>query len=315
MSGFTTSSPDHLVRSELWSDQLKDVLLDELMGSKYVSMLNNFPDGDTFTIPSVGSFQVDNYAEDSEVQYRAMDTGEYQFQITEYLSSGTYVTNKQKQDSFYMGKLMSEFVPKQSRAIMERFETDVMALANEQTADDTNTINGAYHRFVAGGTSNVISIEDFAKARYALKKANVPQQNLIAIVDPSVAFELNTQTNLVNVSNNPRWEGIIADGIDSGPKFVKSIFGFDVYESNYLAEASETIDGSTITSGKANMFFSATSDVLPFIGAWRQMPKVDSEYNKNRQREEYVTTARYGVDLYRPENLVTVLSAGDQVYS
>lgn len=315
MSGFTTSSPDHLVRSELWSDQLKDVLLDELMGSKYVSMLNNFPDGDTFTIPSVGSFQVDNYAEDSEVQYRAMDTGEYQFQITEYLSSGTYVTNKQKQDSFYMGKLMSEFVPKQSRAIMERFETDVMALANEQTADDTNTINGAYHRFVAGGTSNVISIEDFAKARYALKKANVPQQNLIAIVDPSVAFELNTQTNLVNVSNNPRWEGIIADGIDSGPKFVKSIFGFDVYESNYLAEASETIDGTAITSGKANMFFSATSDVLPFIGAWRQMPKVDSEYNKNRQREEYVTTARYGVDLYRPENLVTVLSAGDQVYS
>ena len=61
------------------------------------------------------------------------------------------------------------------------------------------------------------------------------------------------------------------------------------------------------------MFFSAAPDVLPFIGAWRQMPKVDSEYNKDRQREEFIVTARYGAKLYRPENLVCVLSDTDQV--
>jgi hypothetical protein len=44
------------------------------------------------------------------------------------------------------------------------------------------------------------------------------------------------------------------------------------------------------------------------MGAWRQMPEVDSEYNKDEQREEYVTTARYGVKLYRPEGLVVCLS-------
>ena len=58
----------------------------------------------------------------------------------------------------------------------------------------------------------------------------------------------------------------------------------------------------------ANLFFSADQSILPFIGAWRQMPTVDSEYNKDEQREEYVTTARYGVKLYRPENFVTVLT-------
>jgi hypothetical protein len=57
-----------------------------------------------------------------------------------------------------------------------------------------------------------------------------------------------------------------------------------------------------------NLFFSASQDVLPFMGAWRQMPKVDGEYNKDRQREEFVTTARYGLKIYRPENLVTVLA-------
>ena len=57
------------------------------------------------------------------------------------------------------------------------------------------------------------------------------------------------------------------------------------------------------------MFFSADQTVLPFVGAWRQMPKVDTEYNKDYQRTEFVTTARYGLKLFRPENLATVLTA------
>jgi len=32
------------------------------------------------------------------------------------------------------------------------------------------------------------------------------------------------------------------------------------------------------------------------------------EYNKDYQRTEFVTTARYGVKLYRPENMVMVAS-------
>jgi hypothetical protein len=62
------------------------------------------------------------------------------------------------------------------------------------------------------------------------------------------------------------------------------------------------------TNGVANLFFSAASDVLPIIGAIRQPPKVDSEYNKDLQREEYVTTCRYDFKLYRPENAVLVLT-------
>lgn len=313
MTGFTTANNEHLIRSEIWSSQLKDILEDELMAVKYVDWLSEFPDGDTFTIPSIGQAQVDNYEEDTGVNYRAMDTGEFQFSITEYLSSATYITNKMKQDSYYMSKLVSSFVPKQERAILVRLETDVLGLSASQTADDENTINGAPHRFVASGTNEVIATEDFAKARYALKKANVPDTNLVAIVDPSVEYALNTLTNLTNVSNNPMWEGIVADGIATGMRFVKNVYGFDVYVSNYLADANETIDGKTTTAGKANMFFSASSDVLPFIGAMRQAPSVDSEYNKDFQRDEYVTTARYGIKLYRPENLVCVLSDTDQV--
>jgi len=315
MAGHTTSNITHLTRSELWSSQLKDVLQDELFARSYVRWLTEFPDGDTFTIPSIGQATVRDYSEDAPVVYDALDTGEFQFSITEYVQAGTYITEKAKQDGFYMDELVSQFVPKQARAIMEKVETDVFNLGLSQTASDPNTINSARHRFVGSGTSETIALEDFAKAKFALQKANVPIQNLVAIVDPTVGYEIETLTNIVNVSNNHNLDGPIAEGIMQNMEFKKNIYGFNVFVSNYLPDANETISTVTTAAGKCNMFFNATPDLLPFIGAWRQMPKVDSEYNKDRQREEYVTTARYGVKLYRPENLVCILTDTDQVYA
>ena len=138
--------------------------------------------------------------------------------------------------------------------------------------------------------------------------------NLIAIVDPSVEFQLSTLSQLTTVTNNPRWEGIVRDGMSTGMKFVMNVYGFDVYMSQNLPSAiSETVNSRSVTNGVANYFFSAAPDVLPFIGSVRQPPKVDSEYNKDHQREEYVTTCRYGFKLFRPENIVTVLSDASQV--
>lgn len=319
---WSTATADHLIRSEVWSAELKEVLRDDLMAMGYVRWLDGFPDGEQLTIPSVGNLPVRDYTEDNAVVYDRMDTGEFTFQITEYLSSATYITNKAKQDMYYLSQLEAKFVPEMRRAIMERLESDILALANSQTASNTNTINGAEHRYVGGGGSNgarELIPADFAKAKFALKKGNVPLTNLVAIVDPANAYHLETLTNLTNVSDNPRWEGIIETGLTTGMRYVRNIYGFDVYESNYLASsavASEAIGGSNVSAanGVANVFCSlAGGDVNPFIGAWRQQPEVDSEYNKDYQREEYVTTARYGLSLYRPENLVVVLTDDNTV--
>lgn len=314
---FATQTNEHLIRSNLWTNQLKDVLYADLMGWKYVKTLTDFPDGDTFNMPSIGQAEVSNYVENTPVKYTALDTGNFTFSIDQYIHSGTYITEKMKQDSFYMNELVSTFVPKQARAIQEHMETKILAaIPDGQTASSLNTINGAHHRFVASGTNQIITLNDFARALFALKKANVPQQNLVAIVDPSVEATINQITNLTNVSNNPRWEGIIADGIASDMKFAKNIYGFDVYVSNHLKSGmSETINSVAVTNGVANLFFAAVPDLLPVIGAVRQPPKVDSEYNKDFQREEYVTTCRYGVKFFRPENAVTVITDNSRVYS
>jgi len=317
---FTNANTGDLRRSSVWSQQLKEVIQDELMAQGWVRWLSDFPDGDTFRIPSIGEATVRDYAENSPAVYDAFDTGEFTFTITTYLQSGTYITDVARQDGYYMEQLVSSFLPKQARALAEKVETDILALgaggaSGGQTAANANSINGAAHRFVASGTSEAIAVADFARALHSLKKANIPDVNLIAIVDPSVEYTINTISNLTNVSNNPMWEGVITSGIASGRRFVKNIYGFDVFTSNYLPKSqNETIGGLTTAAGVANIFMSAAGDDLkPFVGAFRQMPKVDSEYNKDFQREEFLTTARYGLKVYRPENLVVVLSDTDIV--
>jgi len=313
----TTANTTLLTRSDIWSTELKEILRDEMMAQRYVRMLEGFPDGDTFHIPSIGQAQVDNYAEDTAVTYRPLDTGEFTFTIDKYLSSATYMTKKAEQDIYYANELMSRFVPEQERAIMEHFESTTMAAAEAGVAaNSAEAIDGIAHR-IAGGNAGVIELADFAYARYALKKANVPDQMMVAIVDPSVEFILNTLTNIVNVQNNPMFDGLVRNGIATGMRFVANVYGFDVYTSNYLADATDSAllerDGSTAanfssTNGKANLFFSASPTVNPFVGAWRQMPEVDYEYNKDFQRHEFVTTSRYGVKLYRPENMIRIVS-------
>ena len=56
------------------------------------------------------------------------------------------------------------------------------------------------------------------------------------------------------------------------------------------------------------MFMSLGGDETPFKGAWRQMPRVEHERNKDKRRDEYVMNARFGLKLYRPESLVVILS-------
>lgn len=311
MSGFMTTTTPYLIRTDIWSSKIKETFEADLVGMKYVDMISDFPDGNILHIPSIGQAEVYDYEEGQAIRYNLFDTGEFKFSITDYKASATFITNKMKQDSFYMSRLVGEFAPKQSRAIAESMEAAILAIGPAgQTASNLNAINGGNHRYVASGTGGRMTPQDFAQARYALQRANVPMTNLVAIVDPSVEYTLSTLTNLVNVSNNPMWEGIVRDGMSTGMRFVMNVYGFDVYVSNWLTPiGSETINAVAGTNLVANLFFSTTGDALPFVGAIRQAPTLESEYNKDFQREEYVTTARYGFGFYRPEALVTILSS------
>ncbi len=304
---------EHLVRTELWSAELKDVLQEQLQGTKYVRMLQGFPDGNQFTIPSVGELAMRETSENTPVVYDAMDTGEFTFSIDRYVESATFITDKAKQDSFYAQQLIGMFPAKMRRALDENLESSVFSLANTQTLNDTNTINGADHRFVASGNTNTnLSLDDFAKAKFALDKAQAGGTR-VAIIDPSQEYVFNKLVGAQAFTNNPQFGGIVNGGFVSdvtGMRFIKNIFGFDVYVSNFLAAPTDTtIDSVSVPSSPVtNIFMSVGGDLTPFVGAYRQMPRVEYERNKDLRRDEYVMNARFGLKLYRPECLVSVVS-------
>jgi hypothetical protein len=319
MAGFEIRSDEHLVRTSLWSAQLKSLLMDELFCQKYVRMLDLPQDigSSTFNIPSLGEAEQNDFVEGGRVKYNRFDTGNYQFTIDQYKYSANSISEKFKRDSFYADQVTAAFLPRQHRAIMVGVETRILSVANSgQTASNLNTINGGDHRFVGSGLNETIALKDFARAQFSLKKGNVPLTNLVAIVDPSVVYSLQTQANVVNLMT-PTYGSIISDVTPTGMRFAgMNIFGFDVYSSNYLpTSVNETIGGLTTASGVANyLFHAATDDTSPWVGAFTQMPTVYSEFNKDTQEWEYLTITEYGFKGdFRPENLVTILTDTDQV--
>ncbi len=310
MSGENTGNSGVLIDDDIQSSFIKQVLQDELGASQWVDWLSEFTQGSsTFRIPSIGEAVTDDYVEGEAIKFRPLDKGEFTMVIDKHKTSGHYITDTAQEDLMYAAQLVGSIAPAEARAVMKTLETDVMALQQEQTPADTNDINGQPHRYVANGASNVIAVADFARANLSFNTANVSPMNRMAIVDPSVAFTLETLTNLVNVSNNPHWEGIVADGMVNGMRFVKNVYGFDVFVSNYVDTiVAETLEGVNAAGFKANLFIGANGEEGPFKGAYARLPNFKSWRDEDRELTKYATSSRYGLKLYRPESLVVIPS-------
>lgn len=316
-SGFTVATNEHFLRANLYSREITRMFQDDLFAMRFVRTITDFPDGTTLNIPRLGQAFQEDFAEGQAIRYQKFDTGNFTFTIDQYKYSANSISEKFKRDSFWSSEIQAAFAPEQHRALMKGFEARVFDRANAfQTASSQNLINGAAHRMVGSGTNSTLALKDFMLAEYALRKANVPMRNLTAIVDPSCAFALENSTNAVSLlSPMPKWGNMVNEGLVSGFQFRFNIYGFDVYVSNYLPRnIAETVNAVSVTVGVANIFFSAEpGNTLPWIAAFRQMPTVQSDYNKDLQQTEFLTICEYGVQIFRPENLVIVLTNTNQV--
>lgn len=324
----STWGSTHLQRSEIFAAQMKDMMRDELIAQQFVRTLTDIPSDSMATelkINSIGSLQVNDWKESVSMPAQRMDTGQFKFNINEWVGNKVEFTDHFFETSFQANEILSATPVEMKRALDEYRETKIFELANDQKNDDANIINGAKHRFVGGGNgadlpTNALTLEDFSYARYALQKANVPMNGLVCVVGPEQEHIINTLTNIVNVSSNPMWEGIITTGMGdmTGTRFLKNIYGFDIYVSNRLAatgadEATLTTfnDASvTETEGyQANMFFSMASDMSkPFVGATGRPLRMKSWRDEDIETEYHYATESFGLGLYRPESLVTVLT-------
>jgi hypothetical protein len=313
----STWGDNHFKRNEIFNTTLKEVLRDDVFAEQWVNYIGDFTDGANYKINSVGELTIDQMAEATSLPDRRPDSGQFVFNINEYVGIKVPFTDVFLEDDFMAPQVLATLPDRMTRAFQEYLETRVLHLQAEQTSNNGNTINGAYHRFTANGSSSVITIQDLAYVNYALKKANAGNNGIIGIVDPSFEFNTNISSQVVT-SENPMYEGIITSGIGSGYRFIRNIYGVDLYTSNYLdvltaAESSLTDYQGNTTAGAignvVNVFFSASDrQNLPFIGAWRRRPTIKSWRDDDKETEYHQMSARFGLALYRPENLVCMVS-------
>ena len=145
--------------------------------------------------------------------------------------------------------------------------------------------------------------------KLAFDKANVPMAGRVAIVDPVVAA---TFDKLVSIARDvtPFGQKILENGFDRDHQFLMNLYGWNIITSNRLQTGSFSDGTTTVTNGVANVFMCVADDnTKPIMAAWRRMPKVEGERNKDLRRDEYVTSARWGFGTQRKDTLGIVITS------
>jgi len=311
------------VEAEQYSAFIVENLPDMALPEGFARDVSDFASGTTLNVKTVGSRTVQDVAEGVPMTFSPIDTDNITLTITDYIGDAWSVSDELRQDGAQVETLMAMQAMEATRGIAESIETKFLAACNAaQTGAALNNVNGRAHRWVAGGasgTSRNMTMADFVAAKLAFDKANVPQAGRIAIVDPVVEATLNSLTNLVNVSNNPMFEGIVTEGFARDHKFIRNIFGFDIWTSNKLPvkTATEAIDASgqdlandTAEIGDViNIFMSVLDDnSRPMMKANRVSPSVEG-WRANADREDrFQTTARFGFGAQRVDTLICIIT-------
>ena len=322
LNGINSQNSKAVIRAKIYSGILREQLEPELIAMNYVDVINSFPDGDKWEDVEMGAATVTDYHEGEEIDFKGLDFATRTFEINEYVNSGHYVTAKFSQDSYLASQIMAKVPALEARAIAADLEQKIFNLAVKEHSiikpNDATVLNGMQHRFVAGTAGDgwgVLTPEDFAYATVALNKVNYHGPR-IAIVPSYQEYAIVTNPRIkASLKYNPSFEGIVREGAMTGMKFSFNIYGWDVYTSEFLPKSTESglkdREGaqsfSALTNCGVALLFTNITDRRPFRMAWRQMPKFEGRWNMAKQREEYVTIARYGLDVGDQENLVVIL--------
>jgi hypothetical protein len=317
-----TSNTSAFIEAQQYSQFILENLHDYLLPEGMWRDVTDFGSGTTLNIKTVGTVTLQDAAEDTPLNYSPIDTGTLQLTITDYVGDAWKVSDDLREDGSQVDTLMAMRAMESTRALGENHETKFLNVANAaQTAANVNLVNGRPHRWVGSANSNArtITLQDFISMKLAFDKANVPAAGRIAIVDPVVEATLNSLSNLVSVSNNPMFEGIVTEGFARDHKFVRNIFGFDVYTSNFLPSltATEAIDASgygltsetAAVGDKANVFMCVADDSCkPVMHAWRRAPKTEGWRDNEERADKYQVTSRFGFGAQRVDTLGVILT-------
>lgn len=298
------SNSTAFIESEQYSAMILRNLHDGLLPGSFYRNVSDFGSGNTLHIKTVGTVTIQDGAEEVPFDYTPIESGEVTLTISDYVGDAWYVTDELREDGAQVEALMAARATESTRALQETFESRFLKRCNtSQTNAAANTINGFAHRISSTAGSNVAALNDFINMKLAFDKANVPMAGRVAIVDPVVGATLD---KLISIGRDvtPFAEKILAEGWSRDHQFLMNLYGWNIITSNRLATGTFSDGTTSVTNGVANVFMSIADDnTKPIMGAWRRMPKVEGERNKDLRRDEFVTSSRWGLGAQRVDTL------------
>lgn len=305
-----TTNTTAFIEQEIYSNFILMNLHDGLLGEQFYRNVADFGSGDTLNIPTIGSVTIQEGTENEAFVYNPIDTGRVTLTITDYVGDAWFVTDDMREDGYNVDALMAARSSESTRALQENFETRFLATANDaQTDANPNTINGFAHRIASAETNDVFALSHLVSMRLAFDKANVPGQGRVFICDPVVEATLN---NLVNITTDVTAfaKDILNNGMSSGMRFTQNLYGFDVIVSNRLPTGDFGDGTESVTTAVANIAMCVLDDQCkPIMGAWRRMPRVEGERNKDLRRDEFVVSSRFGLGAQRVDTLGVIITS------
>lgn len=308
----TTGLNTSFIEAQQYSQFILENMNDGLLPGGFYRDVSDFGNGTTLNIKTIGEANIQEVEEDTALVYAPIETGNVQLSITDYVGDAWYVTDKMRQDGSQIEALLAARGRSATRAIQEQFETRALAVLNgAQTPNAANSINGFAHRFKATGTNESLAIKDLIQMKLAFDKAEVPFGGRVAFVDPIVGATLNNlyQGTARPDSTDP-FIDILKNGFDRDHSYLMNLFGWHIVSSNRLPTVAAGAEFTNAGISVANIFMNIADDqTKPLMVAWRQQPHVEGDRNKDKQRDEFVCTARYGFGAQRVDTLGVILTS------
>jgi len=298
------------IEAEQYSSFILRNLQDGLLPGQFYRNVSDFGSGSTLHIKTVGTVTIQDGAEEVPFDYTPIESGEVTLTITDYVGDAWYVTDELREDGAQVEALLSARSQESTRAIQETFETRFLKKCNTaQTNANANTINGFAHRIASAEVNNVISLNHLIAMKLAFDKANVPMAGRVGIVDPVVAATFD-KTVSFGRDVTPFAQNILENGFARDHTFLMNLYGWNIITSNRLDTGTFSDGTTSVSSSVANVFMCIADDnTKPIMAAWRRMPKVEGERNKDLRRDEFVTSARWGFGAQRADTLGIIITS------
>ncbi|QDP53381.1 MAG: putative minor capsid protein 10B [Prokaryotic dsDNA virus sp.] len=305
-----TQNTRAFIEAEQYSSFILTNMYDGLMPGTWYRNVSDFGSGETLNIKTIGSATLQDVSEDTPIVYNPIETGNVTLQIQNFKGDGWSVSDTLREDGAQIDQLMAARSQESTRAFQEEFETNFFSVCNStQTDADANLVNGFAHRIASAEVNNVAVLKHFIDMKIAFDKAQVPYAGRVCVVDPVVAATLD-QLVTINRDITDFGKMLVEQGFDRDHEFVMNLYGWNIVTSNRLAKGDFGDGTTTVTGGVANIFMSVLDDnTKPIMAAFRRMPNVEGERNKDLDRDEYVVRSRYGLGPQREDTLGILITS------